>query len=171
MFDYNHQILSIHKDVAWLPQPNECRTVLSSQLPPLELVKTALAVAFMGDHLLMTNLASRGWDIPGGHIEPGEHPEDAVRREVFEETAAELGPLYLLAHQRVRLFGPRPDSYPYPYPDSYQVLYTAQVSSLNDFFPTAEALGRSLFPPPEARTQRWVRFNRELYEAAQQRVK
>ena len=171
MSDHDHKILSIRKDIAWLPKPNECRTVLSSQLPPLELVKTALAVVFMGDSLLMTNLVSRGWDIPGGHIEPGEHPEDAVRREVFEETGAELGPLYLLAYQRLRLLGPRPDAYRYPYPDSYQVFYTAQVSSLNDFFPTAEALGRSLFPPPDARTQVWVRFNRELYETALQKVK
>jgi len=145
--------------------------VLSSQLPPLEQVKTALALVFMGNHLLMTNLASRGWDIPGGHIEPGEHPEEAVRREVFEETGAELGPLYLLAHQRLRLLGPKPDAYRYPFPDSYQVFYTAQVSSLNDFSPTAEALGRSLFPPSVARTRAWVQINRELYEAALQRAK
>ncbi len=145
--------------------------MLSSQLPPLELVKTALAVVFLGDRLLMTNLVSRGWDIPGGHIEPGEHPEEAVRREVAEETGAELGPLHLLAHQRLRLLGPKPDAYRYPYPDSYQVFYTAQVSSLNDFCPTAEALGRSLFPPVEVHTLTWVQFNRELYEVALQKVK
>ncbi len=30
------------------------------------------------------------WCIPGGHIEFGEHPEDAVRREVKEETGLDL---------------------------------------------------------------------------------
>jgi mutator protein MutT len=30
------------------------------------------------------------WDFPGGHIEPGERPEDALRREVAEELGAEL---------------------------------------------------------------------------------
>lgn len=30
------------------------------------------------------------WDFPGGHVLPGEHPEDALRREVAEELGAEL---------------------------------------------------------------------------------
>ncbi len=30
------------------------------------------------------------WDFPGGHVEPGELPADALRREVAEELGAEL---------------------------------------------------------------------------------
>jgi 8-oxo-dGTP diphosphatase len=30
------------------------------------------------------------WDFPGGHVLPGEHPEDALRREVAEELGAQL---------------------------------------------------------------------------------
>lgn len=30
------------------------------------------------------------WDFPGGHVLPGERPEDALRREVVEEPGAEL---------------------------------------------------------------------------------
>jgi 8-oxo-dGTP diphosphatase len=30
------------------------------------------------------------WDIPGGFLEPGEHPEDGVRREMREETGLEV---------------------------------------------------------------------------------
>jgi 8-oxo-dGTP diphosphatase len=31
-----------------------------------------------------------GWGIPGGFLAPGEHPEEAVRREMREETGLEL---------------------------------------------------------------------------------
>jgi 8-oxo-dGTP diphosphatase len=160
------KVLRIEQDMAWLPKPNESQTVLSSHLPSQELVTTALVVAFAGDHLLMTNLRSRGWDIPGGHVEAGEHPEETVRREVYEETGATLGPLHLLGYQRLRLLGPPPIAYGYPYPDCYQAFYWAQVISLDDFLPSAETQGHAFFPPLEARTQSWVQHNKELYEAA-----
>jgi len=160
------KILRIEQDIAWLPKPNECQTVLSTHLPSQELVATALAVAFAGDHLLMTNLRSRGWDIPGGHVEPGEHPEETVRREVYEETGATLGSLHLLGYQRLRLLGPAPITYGYPYPDCYQVFYWAQVISLDDFLPSAETQGRAFFSPLQARTHPWVQHDRELYETA-----
>ena len=164
--DEMEKILRIEQDIAWLPRPNECQTVLSSRLPSQELVSTALVVAFISDCLLTTNLRSRGWDIPGGHVEPGEHPEETVRREVYEETGATLGSLHLLGYQRLRLLGPQPTAYGYPYPDCYQVFYLAQVISLDDFLPSPETQGRALFSPLQARTLPWVQHNEDLYEAA-----
>lgn len=62
----------------------------------------------------MTNLRQRGWDIPGGHLEPGETPEAAMRREVMEEAGAVLGDVQLLGYQRIRLLGTVPIGYRYP---------------------------------------------------------
>ena len=51
---------------------------------------TASALVLSDGRLLVTRRARdpfAGWlDLPGGFIEPGEHPQDAVRRELLEET-------------------------------------------------------------------------------------
>jgi len=162
----NEKILRVEQDLPWLPEPNECQLVLSLQPPPQELVGTALVLAFMDDRLLMTELVRRGWDIPGGHVEAGEQPEETVRREVYEETGATLGLLHPLGYHRLQLLGPRPQSYRYPYPVCYQAFYYAQVMALPDFLPTTETRGRAFFPPIEARKLRWVQINGGLYEVA-----
>jgi 8-oxo-dGTP diphosphatase len=114
----------------------------------------------------MTDLVRRGWDIPGGHVEPGEWPEATVRREVYEETGAILGDLEPLGYQAIRILGSVPPGYRYPSPDSYQVFYLAHVVALDAFVPTTEARGRALLPPSLARTTAWAQQNRELYEVA-----
>ena len=52
----------------------------------------------------------RGWDIPGGHLEPGESPLDALRREIAEEAGASvkricpIGTLAIPGAEKVMLF-------------------------------------------------------------------
>lgn len=49
------------------------------------------AVVLDGDRVLLTTRTDlHGWEIPGGNIDPGESGEDAVRREVHEETGLEV---------------------------------------------------------------------------------
>jgi 8-oxo-dGTP pyrophosphatase MutT (NUDIX family) len=159
-------ILKIEHDIAWLPKPNESLLVLSPLLPTKELIVTAFALAFSGDQLLLTNLVKRGWDLPGGHIEAGEMPEETVRREVAEETGVRLGQLHMLGYQRLRLLTPKPIEYQYPYPDCYQVFYRASIASFEDFDPTRETYGRALFAPEQAQTVGWVQKHGDLYQAA-----
>lgn len=164
----DERILQIKQNLSWLPPPNEARTVLSSQLPPSEMIATALVLAFDGDCLLQTHLAARGWDIVGGHIELGESPEEAACREAYEEAGARLGELHMLGYQRLRLLGPRPASYRYSYPDSYQIFYWAHIEALDEFIPTEEARERALFAPDAAFELPFVRTLRELYLVALQ---
>jgi len=39
-----------------------------------------------GGKVLFVEHPQRGWEIPGGHIEPGESPDEAMLRELHEET-------------------------------------------------------------------------------------
>ncbi len=160
------RVIEVIRDLSWVPRPNEVRVVLSTVLPPIETITAALALAFEGDRFLLTNLAARGWDIPGGHVEPRESPEEAMRREVYEETGARLGPARLIGYQQFRIFAPKPTEYRYPYPESHQVFYYAQVVSLDELAPSEETTGRALLPPAEARQVSWVRHHQALYEAA-----
>ena len=121
-------ILRLGYNVPQLPTPDDIALILDAQLPPAHLITSALALAFYDQSILLPNLNSRGWDIPGGHIEMGESPEAALRREVMEETGAQLANVRLLGYQRIRLLCPSPPNYRYPYPDSYQIIFFATVA-------------------------------------------
>ena len=159
-------ILRTEQNVSSLPTPNLCRVVYSDELPPIELITATFVYAFDGDRLLMTHLKSRGWDLPGGHVEPGETPDRTARREVYEETGARLNQIDVFAHIHIHIDGPEAGDYAYPYPDSYMVFYWAHIDTLENFNETDEARERGLFFPERARQTRYIRNNRELYHAA-----
>lgn len=160
------RILRLDHNIPHLPTPNEVALILDKELPPAPLITSALVLAFRDQDLLMINLNSRGWDIPGGHLEEGENAEGAMRREVMEETGASLNKVQMLGYQRIRLLSPCPPNYRYPYPESYQIIFVATVAELSNFLPTTESRERALFAPHEAASLRWVQKNREFYDAA-----
>lgn len=71
-----------------------------------------------GRLLLEVRSDNGGWMLPGGAIDPGEGPPDAVRREVREETGLEVVPRHVVA-----VIGP----YPVVYPNGDRVEYTSTL--------------------------------------------
>lgn len=55
--------------------------------PPDALISAVFLLALEGERILSIR-NERGWDIPGGHIAPGETPIAALIREVREEASA-----------------------------------------------------------------------------------
>ena len=74
----------------WRVLPGWLQIILSRIIRPLFQVFAA-AVIFDQDHniLLVRSTYQRfhPWGLPGGSLDYGEHPQDAVVREVFEETS------------------------------------------------------------------------------------
>lgn len=70
-----------------------------------------------GRILLQSKNEEAGWFIPGGAIEPGEHPETALVREVAEETGLIVHP-----EKVVLVFGGAEYRYRYPNGDCVEIL-------------------------------------------------
>lgn len=50
-------------------------------------LRYVVVVAFDGDRIVLSRKHGHStWETPGGHIEAGEAPEDAARRELYEES-------------------------------------------------------------------------------------
>ncbi|MCS6830675.1 MAG: NUDIX domain-containing protein [Armatimonadota bacterium] len=56
----------------------------------LEPVYAVLLFAFFGGRVVLCDIERRGWSIPSGHLQPGETPEQAIRREAREEAGIVL---------------------------------------------------------------------------------
>jgi 8-oxo-dGTP pyrophosphatase MutT (NUDIX family) len=80
----------------------------------------ALVRAADGRLLVQRRSDSGTWELPGGSVDPGEHPAQALVREVFEETGLVVRPRRLLAV----LGGP---AHRLHYPNGDVVEYTSSV--------------------------------------------
>lgn len=66
--------------VRWLPHP------FDEAADPTHVTASAIVADGEGHVVLHLHRRLRKWLQPGGHVDPGERPEDAVLREVLEET-------------------------------------------------------------------------------------
>ena len=97
-------------------------TYLTGRVPPRHYVTSARAVLIDGDQVITIRGPDGVHIWPGGRIESGETPEDALRRELLEEVGWSLAGVFLLGFAHFHHLTPRPADHPYPYPDFLQMV-------------------------------------------------
>lgn len=96
---------------------------LTERLPPPRYLTSARAVMVRENQVMTVHGPDDIYILSGGRIEPGETPEDAVRREVLEEMGWSLLGVFFLEIVHYHHLTPRPADHPYPYPDFLQMIY------------------------------------------------
>jgi ADP-ribose pyrophosphatase YjhB (NUDIX family) len=124
--------LLVEEGIIWGPASRFlCRAYAADELPPLGLVTSVRCILLRANTVLALARAPADRDeahiVPGGRREPGETPEQTMRRELLEETGWEVGAARLLGVVVFRHQAPRPSGYPFPYPQFVQVIYTANA--------------------------------------------
>ena len=97
---------------------------LTDRTPPRRYVTSARAVVTDGYRVLVVQDPTDKHIVPGGRLQPNEAPEDALKREVLEETGWTLQCFHPVGVLHFTYTKAVPDRWPYPYPDFLQVVYS-----------------------------------------------
>ena len=119
----------------------------SNVLPQNHLITSVHGFCFLNNQLLLVDLKDRGWDFPGGHIEPGETPEECLKPEALEEGYIEgkcelLGRI-IVDHSENPLWTEN-SSYP---KIGFQVFYKMNITRLLPFEGKYESVQRMFINP------------------------
>lgn len=130
----------------------------------LQQVYAVLLFAFFGERLVLSDIEGRGWSIPSGHIQQGETPEEAIRREAREEAGIVLSQLHPLGAYLLR----EADGTEWHAP-----VFWGEVAHLYPLPDDTESRGILLIPPEEVQevyhfwdplVEAVFRYAREQYE-------
>lgn len=116
------------KNISW-------QFIPSTEQPKRELCTAVCCITTFDNKLLLVK-NKRGWECPAGKIKGDESLEQAVSREVREETRAIIGIPQLFGYKKLTALEqvPRvdePASF-YPFPNSYVVFFYADVVAFSD---------------------------------------
>lgn len=167
------KILNIQKDVPWISRKNTLTTIESTRIPKKELVTAVFALVFHEGKVLFADIKhkERGFDIIGGHVEKREPLLSALRREVREETGAEIKNIKMFAYTKIHTLSKQTKkNAKYPYPFTFMVFYTANLKSLRLFKETRESKGGKFFSIQQTKKLTWAKDNKELFKSGIKKI-
>ena len=127
--------------------------------PPRRQRVAAYAVLTQGDRILLTRMSARTriegrWTLPGGGIDHGEDPRDALRREVYEETGLHVEPGRTLDVHASHFIGARSDGLVEDYHGIHLLFEAAILDGSRDTVPRVVEIGGT------TEHAEWVPFDR-----------
>lgn len=126
---------------------------LANELPPEELCTAVFCLALHNDNVVLTQ-TKRGWEMLGGHIEPGETIEQALFREAHEEGGYTPEDYELFGYRKIISKQPViARGREYPFPTSYipHFIATSSIPLEAIHGDEGEVLDRGVFMPEEMR--------------------
>lgn len=105
--------------VPWINLPHRMDVVRATAVPEGYRASTAFVLALDADGrtlLTLVDRPGRGWEVPGGHLDPGESALDAAVRELEEEAGLVVSPeqVEFVGGQQITILVTPPARYPYP---------------------------------------------------------
>lgn len=122
----------------------------TSTLPDMKYITSVHGVCIHNGKVMLVEVASRGFDLPGGHIEENELPEQSLIRECMEEGYVKCDSISLIGmievnHEENPLFNPN-GKYPLI---GYQLFYRTNVIECLPYKSEYECLSRIFVDPQE----------------------
>ena len=115
--------------VTWPTANLRLACFLTDKTTPRRFVTSARAVVSNGDSVLVVQDPNGRHIMPGGRLQPHETPEDALQREVLEETGWSLERFRPIGILHFTHIDPVPDSVSCQYPEFLQIVYAASADS------------------------------------------